>query len=227
LAHYRFEDNADDSKGSANLTPQGTPGYSAADFQEGLYSIDLDDASNQSALLLDASCPAGFPGKNGVGDVDFSVVFWVKFDESTGTNWILGKQDRATAVTEEGWYFLASSLWPIFGVANGTGEDYVGYGTQMTVSQWYHWGATYKASTKELRFRIWDDTAGDFLNSSVPTQTLTGTYGLADNTVIFEAGTLNGDNTNDHDGHIDDLRIYTRVLSDGEIDAIRSGHPCN
>jgi hypothetical protein len=224
LALYKFDNNPNDSQGSAHLTDQNGPGYisTAGEFMEGTHSVDYKDNANESSLLTDALCPAGFPAKNGVGNADFSVCFWVKFDESTGTNWILGKQDRPTAVTEAGWWFLTSSLWPIFGVANGTGEDYVGYGTQMTSTQWYHFGATYNASTKELRFRIWDETAGDHLNSSVPTQTTTGTYGLDDNTVDFEVGTLNGDDTNDHDGHIDELVIFTDILTDAEIDEIRA-----
>jgi len=226
IALWGFEgQNGNDSIGGNNLTARGTPDYPAG--KVGSYCLDVNDADNESLYRTDANMDAGFPGKSGVGDIDFSLCFWLNKDENGTTEMLIGKW---------GWT-LDRRCWRVHGTGGGgngvwfsiadggVNEDHVVYGAEIPVGVWVHIGCTYDASENTLSMRIWRADTEAFVDAVTPTATNTSvSVNMSGADTPFEIGALDdGDTSYDFDGSLDEVVIFNRVLSDAEIDAIRSG----
>jgi len=85
--------------------------------------------------------------------------------------------------------------------------------------RWFHVGFTYAMATKAYVFRVWDDTAGDYLAAD---QTGTGGQAMYLSADDWRIGQTTS--TQSWQGfYYDEFVFATDILTTGEIDSIRAG----
>lgn len=206
-----------DSHGSNDLTDGNTVGQGTgkqgdcADFEAGNTEyLSITDAS-QSGLDFTS---------------DFSISLWANFESLTGDHFLVCKGDVNAGTRDVAYY-----LWPN---ANGRvdlrvsddGTLTTGHNKSIrtadnavTTTGWYHIVAT------------WDASAADgsiYINGSDATSTTNGTVGTSVNnsTDAFYIGAResNGSATSTFDGLMDEVGVWSRVLTSGEVsDLYNSG----
>ena len=197
VAHWRFDANGDDSSGFGNAAvPQPGATYSAA-AQEGSHCLALDGV-NGHAEVADASS---------LQLVTLSITAWVYFDEPIVNEW--------RAVVE---HARDSDNW--YGIYARNGLFQFRWGLVQTLNfkstyqpgKWHHVAGVYDANVGTARVFLDGNLDEQFPNAMPPSK-------AAGKTLIGSAA--NGD---EHiKGFIDDLRIYSRALSDAEVAAIANG----
>lgn len=218
VALWKFDNNADDSKGGNDLTSINSPTYDSGDKKEGTHSIDLEHSSVQYCTIADADLDAGFPGKNGTSEQSFSVCVWVKIEQ----HWTQGIVSKYAENTYSYCLFSDASGNLYFNIGYNNGASFSGiiFDTSLDLGKWYHIGIVYDASTNGMKIRIWDDDAGDFLDSN---KTGTADGDMSPDTAPFEIGRYFEADVRAFDGRIDEVPFFNDVLSDDEIDEIRAG----
>ena len=236
VAQWRFEPGTgtflNDSIGNNDLsivTVGGQPDpVEDADCIEGEGSCffeTIEDLSPCYLRRLDGDLDSDFPFKNGNSDLDFSWLFWVKFDsldiEDDGP-WILVQKGSSSP--------YRSALLDVndttcniemYLSTDGTVFDtLLSHASTLVTGRWYHIAFTYdvdSAGVATYRIRIFDATAKavvgtDVTGSTIQTHVAQQPFyagGLATNGSLY--------------GNIDDLQVWKRALTVEEIDQIRSG----
>jgi hypothetical protein len=221
-ANWRFENGAltTDSKGTNTLTDNNTVGTDTVNYQEGAASADFESDNTEYFDITDADLDSGFPLKSGDTNKKISVGVWIKLESLANHGNIFHKWKASGNKRSFAFRVSSDGLFRLYqGYNGGSSAESVDYTTAMSTGIWYHTGVTYDDSDKSYRIRVWDNNAGDFLDSD-----LTGSFANAIN--IESVDLIIGNNetsTNEFDGLIDELVVFDDILTVGEIDEIRAG----
>ena len=230
-AWYRMGDDTaitTDSSGKGNTLTNSTAADSATAW-EGAHSADFELSESDYMYRTDANLSANFPGKSGTTSPVFTVCFAVRFETlpTAGNN-------RFSLVTKydgpgnkRSWAIMAyyNGTGVVFelliGHTGGTAAEVIDHATAtVTTGQWYHVGVSWNDATKAYRIRVWDDGAGALLGSD-KASTATNNMNVED--AAFAIGAYaSAVPSVFHDGLIDDVVIFNRVLGTDEIDAVRA-----
>lgn len=224
-AWYRLESGAltTDSSGEGNTLTNSNGVTNSTDHKEGSHSAEFDAGSSQCLYRSDGDLAAGFPGKTGDSVHKITVCCWVQFDTVTpaAPSGVVRKYDYASNWRSWGINLkhTSSELVWVVGYNSGAAYEYAEFGTACQTGRWYHVGCTFDGASGDYRLRVWDDTAGALLDSDV-----TGTWSDADLPGTAAPLVLGAYLTDlrFHDGHLDDVVIFSDVLSADDIDAIRN-----
>lgn len=208
VAHYEFEDNANDSSGNEiNGNAYGTISYVDGKIGRSVYF----DGNGSSYISGDAS---EFPS----GNSDRTVCLWAKSEDKLETTtpnfafiWAMEagvpnsygiQEDNAPWITSNGeWYTF---------LQGGTTEIPEDINTNVVVSgEWQHICSVYDAGTVK-------SYVDNNLTNSVNVELNTGTG-------TFNIGGIGGSYS--FKGYIDDIRVYNRVLNEAEIETLKYNVP--
>jgi hypothetical protein len=198
-AQYRFENNANDSAGSYNLTAAGTPTY-PTDRKEGSNSAYFDGASDLHNTGVSIGIPSGV-----------TVSAWIRLDSGVvvadinPTIFGITGSNGAPTPTYNSWSLFLNApnsiqIWE--------GNTTPMYSATINAATWYHVILTVDTSRN----------ATVYLNgTSLGTQALGSDRGIATITQIY-VGSDQG--SYQWRGNADDFRVYAKVLSAAEIAAL-------
>ena len=205
-----------------NLTASASPPTLSATAKSGQNAINYASASSQAHYVTDANLVAGFPMKNGDASKLITIAFWYNATTWIDAVAIVGKWDtnalRSIAViTNTGPNKLVMAMGNASGAA-GTSLDLL---SGAVTGTWYHIAVTYAGDTsKAMHARVWDDSAQVAVNydANSATNVQVSTAALSIGSYMTSgavAGFING--------IVNEVVVFNRVLSDAQIDAIRSG----
>jgi len=219
-AVWRLESGAlaTDATGHGNtLTNTGVT--ASATCQEGSGSGDWELSDSDYMLISDASLSSGFPLKTGDVDKDISVCFWCRM-ESLVTAYCVSKADFGSSKISFGVLVTsAGKFGHLTGYNSGASYEASWATNTVTAGRWYHVGATYNGSTQAYTLRVWDDTASAVVANLSGTKT--NGISVTDASVVLGSRDEGADGL--FDGLIDEVAVFSRVLSTTEIDNIRNG----
>lgn len=194
-AYWTFDGTAADSSGN-NLTLSYSGGPS--------YTTDVNGNSN-SALSFDGNNDYATRADNNLldfGQSDFSISFWIKPDDNSGTNRIMTKRDGSA-----GFHFWASGTYFIMDLISAGGTDTVNWGSSS------YSGTTWRLITVAVDRSA--NTAYMWVNkTSKGGRTLSYTtngYNI-NNSGSFNIGTLYSSSTGKVSADFDDVRVYKNQL---------------
>jgi hypothetical protein len=209
-ALWRFESGAltVDSKGSNTLTAVNGPTGNTSDYREGACASQHSRSSKQYYKITDAALPSDFPFKSGGTARKGTYCGWFKFASTTGNQGLIGKlqcSGSCGVYQYNGTFYLD---W---------NSGYQSTGIAATSGVWYHVACRMDLDNLFSNVRIYRASDGQVFTYA---KTTWGSFnpGAYD----FRIGTFN-DDTNAFDGLADEVVIFNRLLSDIEIDGIRSG----
>ena len=222
---YNFESGAlgtDASSAANNLTLGSTfqEPLSAADYVQGSCAAEFVTPGGRYAAITDANMSAGHPLKS-TGPVrnECTISCWVKFTSFTTIQWVWAKYDTTGNSRAIGIYTVASTgvLTVNYGYST---SSVVTYSTGWTpkLNRWYHITLSVIGVTGygRLDLRAWDGErqkmafADRYFTGQVWTQ-----IAAAPMTVVCRwANTIGSEFL---DGRIDELVVWSRVLSPEEV----------
>jgi len=226
MAVWRFESGelTTDSYGGNTLTAStSSPTADSSHYMEGTTAAAFDSASSQCFYITDADLGTKFPLKSDDDTKVISVCCWIK-PESFGTTfrYIFAKYNVSEYQRTFAIALYQDTLVLLLGYDEGNKYEAILTGAPCVEGQWYHIGVTYDDWDKSYRFRVWDDTEQELLGGAEVT-------GTATNNINVEAADLvigdksDRDGAEAFDGLIDEVVVCKDILSDGEIDQIRTG----
>ena len=215
---WRLESDLTDSKGNNDLTPSGDVAYDAADHKEGAFSLSDGYGSRADALL-----DAGFPLKDGDAVKTGTICAGIRpSNDATETVFVCKAEDDDP---ENG--VLILKVYNGYVVAEWVGgtvgsKYYVSlWGTQLlVVNHWYHVAFRFDGVNLVANLRIYDATAETVTDDDL-SGTLTGADELTVSATSFAIRAY-ADGTYEFDGKVDEVVIFDELLTDDEIDAVRS-----
>ena len=207
VAEYLFNNNYLDTSGNGLngindgtvliTDKKGNP-LSAIDYISGADKVDIGDDD-----LLSFG--------NGVDDSPFSISIWINVDDGIGA--IIAK---SRAVRDGEYYMFISSSQIFCRCVDESASSFIGKTTPViTLSTWIHVVWTYDGSGLESGMKIYLDSVQSDLTGS------SGAYTAMENTTdaLFLGEREGGSNLN-FDGKQDNIRIYSRELSQGDVDVL-------
>jgi len=226
-AWWRLGDDTNivtDSSGKGNtLTNSGSVGTTATAW-EGSSAGDFVASSSDWMQRADADLTAGFPLKSSGGATEFTVCFAVRFASlpaSGDLDYLFAKYRGVTNGRSFAIICTADAVKAYFQVSQGynSGNSVESEVTSSALStgRWYHVGVTYSDSAKHAVVRIYDATAA----SVIETATLSYSNNIYLTTQPLALG-ANSVGSGFLDGILDDVVVFSRVLSSTEIDAVRA-----
>lgn len=217
VVHLKFEDTYADSSGNNNNGEAvGTPGFAEGKIGKALAFSSAADGSFFNYVTLGAPAALNFGAST-----DFSIAFWVKFSSWTGDpafvsnkSWSSGgNQGYVIATDGDGrlqWNFKES----------GSGrKDYDGPAGTLSNGQWHHVVVTFDREGNATSYI--DGVQVDSRSIAPGVETIDTPEGLATN--IGQDGTgayTDGGSVGIADGLIDDVGIWRRVVTGGEVSRI-------
>lgn len=209
IGHWTFDNTLDDSAGTAHGTfSDGTPVYTAGKFGN---AVSLDGINDH--IVLGTSSHLNFGSS-----IDFSVALWVKTK---------GWNTDASIISNKDWYSGSYTGWVVAGGhgtgtwqwnfcgATGSRADYDPGAPTLDDGRWHHLCVTH-------------DRDGDasFYVDGVPyterdISVSTGTIDAGLPTVVGTDGYQGQQWPYWFAGQIDELRIYDKILSQEEIEALQ------
>jgi hypothetical protein len=217
-ALWRLESGAltVDSIGNNTLTAANNPTADGSTFWEGTASAYFIKANDAKLYIPDASLDAGFPLKSGDSVKKISFCFWVK-PHSSGYSVIVGKKDwnlskvsLALCIRDNNQFFLS------WGYQAGQYEEYLNLNT-ATLDHVYHIGVVVDGVKKAAYVRVWDVSAGTVLGYS---KIFSHELYVIDSAWAISGGASTSD---PFGGWVDEVVVFNRLITPGEIDAIRQG----
>ena len=210
-----------DSKGTNTLTDNNTVGTSTGDYQVGNASADFEYNNSESLTITDANLASGFPLKSGESNDDISVTFWFKKESNNSYAALFSKWDTGTSARSLLLRDNNGTLEFFIGTSGGAGFELLDNSLSTIAGRWYHLGATFNNTTKAWQLRVWDDTAGSgVLDAS---GTAPNNIAITSAGVAIGASLKNGTPERYFDGLIDEVVVFSDILTTGEIDQIRQG----
>lgn len=220
LVHYWRNNNLDsngkwkDLKGSNVITFWKTNDYEAI-FPEGITSgRDINGFflthPNKNYLSCDANTYIDVPHSNvfDFGTGDFSLECWAKLSDTNsavnGAGLVIKQENYNANVSGYGLYWRQDDKTVIFNVGDGTDGIRI-VSSALNLNQWYHIVGTYNGTTGAGILYIDKSSAGTATDSTIDS---------TDTSLDVEIGR---ETTKYHNGFVDDVRIYGKVLSTSEI----------
>ncbi|WP_447971265.1 LamG-like jellyroll fold domain-containing protein [Nitrospira sp. M1] len=200
VAHYAFDEGAgttatDSTANNNDGTHQNSPSHVAGHIGSGALDFSGDAGSNNKYVTVPDDPSLDISG-------DFSVTFWYN---STTTH---GSQVRLVGARDAGQGFVvytdSSNSLNLWVVGSSTDVTVFDSGGHITDGQWHHVTITRIGNT----FRTYVDGAEtDFSTAAIGTVSTTSplTFGATNAT------------SNDYEGKLDDIRLYTRGLSAADV----------
>lgn len=141
-----------------------------------------------------------------------TVCFWIKTTQTgNNTHWlapsVIGVEQAGGANDVFPGWIDASGLWH-GGAGNG---PFTTSGVALNDDAWHHLAFTYNPTTGQARLYLDGALVSTVTSSTGPKTTACTTFGRQDDT---------GGTPNYYTGLVDDLRLYDRLLSDAEVQAI-------
>jgi hypothetical protein len=217
-ALWRFEPGAltVDSKGGNILIPLNEPTEDLVNFKEGTGAVLYDKLSNQRHYILDTNLDAGFPTKSGDVVKKISLCCWFKPNTINSYCVIAGKKDWTNSkvslslcIRDNGKIFVS------WGYKAGQYERYLD-GPTLVASHNYHATVVADGVIKTCHLRVFDETANTVTNYNTT---------FAESLYITDAAWAIGgsyEGSDPYNGLVDEVVVFNRLLSDDEIDAIRT-----
>jgi hypothetical protein len=190
VSRFAFEGNANDGVGGHNGTPNGGPLYAAGKFGQAISLDGLDDHIVVGSVGISGTAPRTIAGWAKASTTTFPA--WINIFGFTGPSGNNGHFDielvgNSGTVSTLGWYGLHVYGWE----RNIVPVD----------SEWHHLAASYDGTTIKWY--------GDGL--------LIGSANRVLNTPDNVHVGKRQDNTNYFPGSVDEVQIFSRVLSDAEV----------
>jgi len=220
ISVWQFENNGNDEKSNNTLTAHNGAGYTTTNPMRGSYSASLDLTSQTSFYISDGDLSAGFPGKNGVGNKNFSVCGFFRLDTTNAVQIIAGKLN---APSEYCWCVQVRDDRTFrFSIGHGTVLYNTDYDPVIaaTTGNEYYFGCTYFAASLECRVYLYDVTNDEHHNtastfqSNVIASSLNGYPGP-----YFYIGRYT--NAGYLHGQVDEVGIYDGILNETDYDNLR------
>jgi len=218
---------ATDSIGSNTLSTAGTVTADTSNYKEGDASADFP-GSDDMLYRTDTNLISGTPYKSGESNKNISICLWFYFDTITFpdgdaslvTKYDSGSNLRSFRLKLEG--DDNSFYWQTGHNSGGEWQISSAFGSAFVAGRWYHGGFTLDENGN-YRARIWDDTAGDFLDSDLTGQ-FSNSVSITTASLVIGGQMYNGGYTAaEIDGQIDEVVIFDDILTVDEIDEIRAG----
>jgi hypothetical protein len=195
LAHWRLDNNTDDSAGDNQGTLMGGPVF-VTDAMVGSHAVALDAGQQQ---YVDFGDPPNFPA----GTAPRTMCGWAMSDSvAGGWRWMVAYGSAGTGLA----YFLGMNGTAYYGGGYGDDISVAGF---WEVGVWHHLALTYDGSTAVLY------ADGVEVNSAAKTW----------NTTLGRChiGRQVNDAPEFWDGLVDDVHVYNRILTQGEIVKVMLG----
>ena len=191
LAWWRGENNVNDETGIYSGNFSGTPGYATGKVGQAFSLIGTDTNNSITA------------GNVPLAGKSFSFNVWVN-RASAGRNALFFSQ--GTQATDRA--LQVGFTWDGAVIFNFYNDDMYVPTVSSDVGEWHQWSGSFNATTRERK--LYKD--GVLFSSN----TATGTFNGSGQFIIGDAPWGN----NKWDGKIDELQLYSRVLSLAEIQAL-------
>lgn len=206
--YYQFDDGtgetaSDTSVNESDGTLTNGPVWTSGNINGGLDFDGADDyVVTSDAATLDID-----------NEANFTVAGWFNRDTFTADHTIVAKSDGQSAV-ENGYlvYIDDATDRLVFKASDGTDQYTVQSTSTFTSTGWNHFAL------------VWNDTSGAtlYINGSAEAGTTSGTFtdiGSLANAEQFVVG-AESDQANPFDGKLDEIRLYSRALTSGEITSL-------
>jgi hypothetical protein len=191
-----------DSVNSHDLTDNNTVGYTSSGVVGNAASF-----TKANSEYLSVADTADLQ----TGDINFSISAWVKFDTLTGAT-VYGIAARNTTGSNREWTLdhYAGTGWRMYVYGSGgTGVGNVTNTHTPSTGTWYHVVAWHSSTSNQVGIAINDGTPVTASTSGAPT---------VKSGITFTLGELGGSNY--HDGDIDEVGFWKKVLSGDEIEEL-------
>lgn len=194
--------SAADSAGANTLTNNNTTAYAAAKINNG---ADIELGSSNSLSITDGSQS----GLDLAGD--FTITAWVKPEsdaEDTQTvvsKWNSGDNNRSFHL------YYSGTNW-IFAVGNGSSSEFLSIAQTYTPGTFYFVTAQFTSSTKKYEIFINGSSIGSANGSTVSVP--------FNGSATYRIGAFQNTATGFFDGLIDEVGIWSRILSGAEITSL-------
>ena len=215
-----------DSKGTNTLANSAVTAETT-DFKQDVQSAHFNGSSSHF-YQSDAALDAGFPLKNGDTNKKISISYWVKFHvlpSASAFASIVTKYSSNAISFFSGAYNDTTHTHFAFGIGKASdGGATIEYkydaNVIITTGVWYHVGMSYNDAAKAWSMRLYRESDGAVYTSSGTT-----TANINADTGYFEIG--KADSLGGYlNGLVDEVVIFSDVVSVAEFDLIRQGFYC-
>lgn len=205
VAYYACDEasgNLIDALGSNNLTDHNSIGAASGRVNGGR---DFEASSSQYASHADSATFSR-------GDTDFTIAAWFNLESAPDESTIVSKWDEGGADYEYSLFWFGGLK---FFVQPNPGQfPAAAWGGSFSTGTWYHVVAWHDATNDEL---------GIAVNDGTPV-TQSHATGVRDGAADFAVGYCQGGASNRYfDGIIDEVGLWSRVLTSGERTALYNG----
>ncbi len=171
-------------------------------------AIDLD-GSNDRVVVSDNAT-------NSMGDIDFALGFWLKFDSFSNDTGLVGKWNLTGNQREYLVYYNAGTItWFLDSAGDNVTTQTAVSSVTPVVNRWYYVYTWHDSVNNTMGIKIYDSVTG-----TLTTNQSAFTTGVFDGTGNFRIGSYS--NGNFLNGQVDDFRLWKRVLRDDEIKSLYS-----
>jgi hypothetical protein len=203
LIHHRYNDNsgttAADSSGNGNSGQVNGASWVGGQIASALHFDGVDDYVSISSSQL------------GQISNELTVSAWVYLDSSSGV-WKTAVSRQVGSSADEHYFLGFNGTHARFFVNTTAGYSDYESGVNVSAGQWHHLVGVYDGSNTRL-----------YVNGQLGfTSAHSGTF-ASDTTPLIVGGNVNSSNgpvEERLDGSIDNLRIYTRAISAGEVSSL-------
>ena len=224
-----------DSKNSFDLSTAYT-GYTsdAVNYKQGDGSLYCNGVGALRISVANQS--VDWPGSL-LGAHDKTLVswcYWVKFEGLADSAFQHYKGQVSKFLSGKGMFRVSSGHGSTHKaelvMGYGTGSTYdtsVPYDTPVVDDVWYHFQQAINGTTGAHWFRIWDDTAGAYLDGDGAGNPVTGIFPHTPGIILdtedaeFRVGT--GSGTYRHKGNIDEVVLWNVIKDPADFDAVKNG----
>ena len=197
IAYWKFDESGgtrDDQKGPNDLADHNTVTQAAGKVGN---AGKFTSANSEYLSIADNADLSA-------GDIDFTIAAWVYFDSVSGERDLVSKYDDAVTANRE-YHLTAAAPYLVFGVYGGSTYHEAKKNVSLSTGVWY--------------FVVgWHDSVANTVNTQVNNGTpasVSHTAGVNNTTESFLIG-AKADLANPHDGRIDEVGFWKRVLTTQE-----------
>jgi cytochrome c peroxidase len=212
IAHWPLDSVA------AGLSPDLTSGSNALALSGGFTFVP---GRVSQAIQFDPGSGAGNAQRTVLDPTkSYSVSLWVNLTAATGTQTFVslpGKQVSNFYLQLAGWLH-SGFAFDVYGGDSTSAPEAIAQSTTIPVpNRWYHLVAVHDAENKMVRLYVDGQREGE---APIPFGTFANTNPIALGYSIYAASRHDG-----NDARLDDVRVFSSVLSDAEVAALAAGNP--